>query len=103
MVERLEAGVLANVVKVEMSGRPDHITHQFDWDRGIVLHSFDYDADTTQADPPSELRFLSRDKFTAAAWRMDQPVVLDIARHVEVVVPPRLLDSRAAPGGSARQ
>jgi hypothetical protein len=97
LVERHTAGVPANAVKVELFGRPDRMAHQFDWDRGIVLHSFEYDAGTLQTGPPAELRFCTRDKFTSVAWRMEQPMILDIARHIEVVLPPRRIGPQSPP------
>ncbi len=103
VVERHKPGVSANAVKVELFGPPSFITHQFDWDRGVVLHSFEYESGAAQADPPTELRFCTRDKFTAGAMRMEQPMVLDIAKDVEVVLPPRLINANSPPGNESRQ
>ena len=69
----------------------------------MVLHSFEYPPTTPPAGDPAELRFSTRDKFTARAWRMEQPMLLDIAKHVEVVLPPRVIDPSLAPGGPSLQ
>ena len=47
-----------NAVKVELFGPPNRITHQFDWDRGVVLHSFEYEPSTTQAGTPGRIAVL---------------------------------------------
>src|SRR5579862_9912809 len=95
VIERHQPGVPVNALKLEMQGRPRRVTHEFDWERGIVLHSFEFNASDVAAKLPAELRFCTRDKFTTSAWRMDQPITVDIAKHIEVILPPQLIDPHA--------
>ena len=74
VIERHQPGVPVNALKLDMLGRPRHVTHQMDWQRGIVLHWFDYDASEVARKTPTELRFCTRDKFTSATWRTEQPI-----------------------------
>jgi hypothetical protein len=94
VVERHRLGVPIHVVKVELYPPPRHIVHQFDAEHGIVLHTFEVDAPVSKNETPPELRFTSRAHFTDAAWRTEQPLVLGIARQSEVILPPKLIDSR---------
>jgi hypothetical protein len=98
VVQRYKPGIPANSVGLAISGPADRITHQYDWDRGIVMHHFQFDARSSSAAPPTDLRFYSREQVTSAAWHMAQPIVVEIGKHTEVVLPPRQLDP-ALPAG----
>jgi len=98
VVQRHAPGTAVNALKLELRPRPSRILHQFDWDRGIVLHTFEYDShaaqllDDGQATPPlnlpsPELRFQTRDQLIGRAWRLQQPITLGIAEHNEVIAP----------------
>jgi hypothetical protein len=94
VVQRHEITTPVNAVKLELQPAPVRIQHQYDWDHGIVLHTFDYDPQALPAGASVTLRFQAREDFVEQAWRIEQPIVLSIARHNDVVVPPEII----APG-----
>jgi hypothetical protein len=91
VVQRHEPGTSVHAVKLDLSPRPVRCVHQFDGNLGIVLHTFEYDADQPPAVASTTLRFQRRDLLTSSAWRLDQPVLLTIAKHKEVIAPPRIV------------
>jgi hypothetical protein len=101
VVQRHEAGVPVNAVKLELFPQPDRVLHQFDEETHLVLHTFEYHDSGARPVPAAELRFQTREQLTGTAWRLEKPVTLGIAKHEEVVAPPRIVDPRTSPARAA--
>ena len=91
VVQRHEAGIPVNALKLDLSPPPTRRVHQFDANLGVVLHTFEYDPGDAPADSSVALRFQTRDELNDAAWRLDRPVILNVAKHTDVVSPPQIL------------
>jgi hypothetical protein len=94
VIQRHDLGVPANYLKAELSPAPDRIFHQLDWTRGVVLHTFDYAGHPPAGMAPA-LRFQTRSRFTENAWKLDQPIVLNVLKQNDVVLPPEIVSPQA--------
>jgi hypothetical protein len=91
VVQRHEAGIPVTALKLDLLPPPTRRVHQFDANLGVVLHTFEYDPGDAPADSSLALRFQTRDELNDAAWRLDRPMILSVAKHSDVVSPPQIL------------